>query len=247
MTGPRPGVMPPAGAVLPLLLLAQAVGGSGNFTTPPPLEHRSVYLSIFDTTRAGSNGNPNCQLGSPSSIMGTMRLHETGEYGYGCDEIMLLSIITNQQVFYSLKLSGDGQSIESIKVGCDTKDTCGKCLIEEYNLTMNDCHTIGNLYTGLYSVSFSSESAPCFGPHTISDNTTKTVFGFVQVPVSSRDPSAPPGGGFASRCNFTIATGTIGMSIDARSKVEECHTARYCTTCNRTTLARVPPSPFCWG
>ena len=40
-----------------------------------------------------------------------MQLHETGEYGYACDEIMLLSIITNTEVFYSLKVSEDGQVV----------------------------------------------------------------------------------------------------------------------------------------
>ena len=114
--------------------------------------------------------------------MGVVRLLETDQDGYACDLIMLMSMVTQTPIYYSLKIAPDGESIDSIKVGCDTKYTCGRCLIEEKNLTMGSCYTLGNEFVGLYSVSFSSgASDACWGPQRITDNSTLTVYGFVDI------------------------------------------------------------------
>lgn len=143
--------------------------------------NRSVYVSIFNNDNVN---NPSCALGLPGQSMVITRLDETENPGV-CTLSPALGLF-GTQIYYSLQLTADGSSIASIKMGCEAD--CGRCYGMKEGVMYDTCMSIGGYITGVYSISFTSPSRPCFGPHSLASTDGITAFQFLQMNMSDLDP-----------------------------------------------------------
>lgn len=146
---------------------------------------RSIFVSIFNNDNVN---NPGCSLGLSGQSMIITRLDESASPAQ-----CLLSTslgLFGTKIYYSLQLSPDGGRITSIKMGCE--EDCGRCYGMKTEVEFNTCLAIGGYTTGVYSISFTSASDPCFGPHSLQDTKGITAFQFIQTNETKECESVAP-------------------------------------------------------